>query len=56
MLEVDANPNPLREDVLGELLTVRDGMLALPEGPGLGFMPDMAAFAALRTLYLDARG
>lgn len=56
MVEVDANPNPLREDIAGALLTVRDGMLALPEGAGLGFTPDLAPFASMRTLHLEARG
>lgn len=39
-VELDANPNPLRTD-LGDIdLTVRDGFLPLPDGPGIGFAPD----------------
>lgn len=38
--EVDANPNPLREDVFP--LEVVDGWATLPEAPGLGVEPDLA--------------
>ena len=55
MVEVDANPNPLREDIAGDALAVRDGMMALPATPGLGITPDMAPFAAMRTLHLESR-
>ncbi|HYF07853.1 MAG TPA: mandelate racemase/muconate lactonizing enzyme family protein, partial [Acetobacteraceae bacterium] len=55
LVEVDANPNPLREDVLGEHLRVRDGALALTAGPGLGFAPELAPFASMRTLHLETR-
>ncbi|TDH58430.1 mandelate racemase/muconate lactonizing enzyme family protein [Dankookia rubra] len=41
LLEVDANPNPLRSEMIDPVLTVREGMMALPEGPGLGIVPDM---------------
>lgn len=38
--ELDANDNPLRTD-LGKLdLTVTDGRVAAPLGPGLGFVPE----------------
>ena len=42
--EVDANPNPLREDVFP--LVVDDGWVTLGEAPGLGVEPDLAALAA----------
>jgi len=42
-LEVDANPNPLREEVLP--LTVRDGAVLLSDAPGLGIEPDFARLA-----------
>ena len=38
--EVDANPNPLREDVFA--LDVRDGAVTLSAAPGLGVEPDLA--------------
>jgi D-galactarolactone cycloisomerase len=53
MLEVDANPNPLREGLLGDLLTVRDGCVSLPGGPGLGLEPDLEALASSKTLHLE---
>jgi D-galactarolactone cycloisomerase len=37
--EVDANPNPLREDVMP--LRVQDGWVTLPDAPGLGIEPDL---------------
>ena len=42
-LEVDANPNPLREEVFP--LDVRDGSATLSEAPGLGVEPDLGRLA-----------
>lgn len=42
-LEVDANPNPLREEVFP--LPVRDGVATLSDAPGLGVEPDLARLA-----------
>lgn len=42
-VEVDANPNPLREDVAP--LTVRNGIALLSGAPGLGVEPDLATLA-----------
>ena len=55
LLEVDANPNPLREGLLGDLLAVRDGCVSLPGGQGLGLEPDIKQLASLRTLHLERR-
>ena len=55
LLEVDANPNPLREGLLGDLLTVRDGCVSLPGGQGLGLEPDIKSLASLQTLHLERR-
>lgn len=41
--EVDANPNPLREQVFP--FTVNDGWVALPDAPGLGVEPDLRRLA-----------
>jgi len=41
--EVDANPNPLREEVFP--FAIADGWATLPAAPGLGVEPDLAAFA-----------
>lgn len=45
LLEMDANPNPLRSRLLDPVLAVRDGAVALPEGAGIGCVPDMDAIA-----------
>lgn len=46
MLEVDANPNPLRTELCGPLGQVRAGRAALGEAPGLGIEPDLRALRA----------
>ena len=55
LLEVDANANPLREGLLGDLLTVREGSVSLPGGQGLGLEPDVKSLASLRVLHLERR-
>ena len=40
MMELDSNANPLREELGGDLLAVRNGCLAVPAGAGLGLTPD----------------
>jgi D-galactarolactone cycloisomerase len=47
MLEVDANPNPLRTESCGALARVVEGFATLDDAPGLGFAPDVAALARL---------
>ena len=47
ILEVDANPNPLRTATCGPVGSVRDGRITLSEAPGLGITPDIEALAAL---------
>ncbi len=36
VMEFDSNPNPFREELGGALLTVSEGALSVPQGPGLG--------------------
>ena len=55
LLEVDANPNPLREGVLQDLVVVMDGCVALPGGQGLGLEPDLKPLSNLRSLRLERR-
>jgi L-alanine-DL-glutamate epimerase-like enolase superfamily enzyme len=43
MLEVDANPNPLRALSCGPLARVAEGHAALTDEPGLGSPPDLTA-------------
>lgn len=45
LLEHDVMENPLREALAEPFPRVRDGVLALPDGPGLGVEPDLAAAA-----------
>lgn len=55
MLEVDANANPLREGLLQNAFTVRDGTVSLPAGPGLGLEPDLKPLSNLISLHLERR-
>jgi L-alanine-DL-glutamate epimerase-like enolase superfamily enzyme len=50
LLEVDSNDNPLREDFCGAVADIKDGEIVLPEAPGLGIEPDVAAIDKYRTL------
>ena len=53
LLEVDANANPLREGLLGDVLAVAEGSVALPGGQGLGLEPDLKPLAKLRSLHIE---
>lgn len=41
-VEVDQTDTPFVEELLGGPLEIKDGILKLPEGPGLGVKPDQA--------------
>ena len=41
MLEIDANPNPLRTEACGALARIHAGRATLTDAPGLGFTPDV---------------
>ena len=41
ILEVDINPNPLRTELVGHMLTTTPGMACLGSLPGLGYEPDL---------------
>jgi len=49
MLEIDANPNPLRTKMLPDWPRVKDSMINIPDSPGLGMMPDLESLAAYQT-------
>jgi D-galactarolactone cycloisomerase len=53
-VEVDQTGNPLIEELLEEPLVIRDGMLQLPQGPGLGVKPRSDMIEAF-TLARDER-
>lgn len=40
MLEIDTNPNPLRETIAAPLLRIEDGRIRLFDAPGIGPVPD----------------
>lgn len=48
MMELDANPNPLRDVLGGELVRPVDGRLRVPSGPGLGITPSPEALQRYR--------
>ncbi|HSO05884.1 MAG TPA: mandelate racemase/muconate lactonizing enzyme family protein [Pelomicrobium sp.] len=52
-LEVDVNPNPLREGLAQPFPVIRDGTAALPAGPGLGVAPDAGVVRRFTVLRLD---
>jgi L-alanine-DL-glutamate epimerase-like enolase superfamily enzyme len=42
-VEVDSNPNPLRDLFADPLLHPTEGVVTLPDSAGLGIEPDLAA-------------
>lgn len=52
LLEWDVFENPMRTDLLAEPLEVRDGLVAIPAGPGLGVEVDESAVRSLDRLAL----
>ena len=42
LLEIDANPNPLRSELCGPLGEIRNGRAMLADAPGLGIEPNLA--------------
>jgi len=53
LLEVDVNPNPLRETLAKPFPAIRDGLMVLTDAPGLGVVPDLAAACPWRVDSLD---
>ena len=50
ILEVDINPNPLRTELVGDMLTATPGVASLGPMPGLGYEPDLAPLKDYRVL------
>jgi L-alanine-DL-glutamate epimerase-like enolase superfamily enzyme len=46
LVEVDSNPNPLRELMAAPFPALADGHMEMPQAPGLGVGPDLAALGA----------
>ncbi|MFV0297274.1 MAG: mandelate racemase/muconate lactonizing enzyme family protein [Hyphomicrobiaceae bacterium] len=55
LLELDANPNPLRSLIADDILDIRNGMVSLPDGPGLGTVPDETALQPYLVKTYDRR-
>ena len=53
LLEIDANPNPLRSRLIDPVLRIKDGMVTPPTTPGLGIEPDIEALSAFVVLKLE---
>jgi L-alanine-DL-glutamate epimerase-like enolase superfamily enzyme len=51
MVELDANANPLREAMAAPFPALADGTLQLPQGPGLGVTPDLAALREFEVVF-----
>ncbi|MDE2208678.1 MAG: hypothetical protein KGJ99_03020 [Betaproteobacteria bacterium] len=49
MLDYECHPNAGRVLVLGSLLPVTEGRIPVPEGPGLGAIPDLAGLERYRS-------
>lgn len=49
LLEIDVNPNPLRDAVTSPWPAVNDGRVVLPDGAGLGVEPDLALLEPFRS-------
>lgn len=49
LLEFDCHPNAGRELIVGDLLPVREGRVPVPQGAGLGAVPDRGALDRYRT-------
>ena len=53
LLEIDANPNPLRSRLIDPVLLIKDGMVTPPTTPGLGIEPDIEALSDFVVLKLE---
>jgi L-alanine-DL-glutamate epimerase-like enolase superfamily enzyme len=47
-VEIDANPNPLRSLMTGDLVRVASGTVPMPDAPGLGCEPNLKALQEFR--------
>ena len=53
LLEVDFNPNPLREGLAAPYPELVDGALTLNDAPGLGVAPDLAAVRDMQVMRVE---
>ena len=50
LLEIDANPNPLRSELAGPLASPKEGRCRLGEDPGIGVTPDLEELGELAAI------
>ena len=55
LLEIDANPNPLRSRLIDSVVRIKDGTVTPPTGPGLGIEPDIDSLSDFVVLKLEHR-
>ena len=55
VLEVDGSENPLLEVLSGSGLALQDGLFSLPDGAGLGYVPDTGAIKDLLASHEEVR-
>jgi D-galactarolactone cycloisomerase len=48
MLEFEQTPNPLRDELAREPIVQRRGVVAVPDGPGLGIEVDREVLARFK--------
>ena len=51
LLEIDANDNPLRTELIDHIPVISEGTITLPDKPGLGVEPDLEALEDYRIIY-----
>ncbi len=56
LLEIDVNPNPLRDAIVPAWPSIELGCVELPLGPGLGVVPDLLGLEPYKSLVLVAGG
>jgi len=53
LLEIDANPNPLRSALIDPVLRIKNGTVTPPATPGLGIEPDIETLSRFVVLKLE---
>lgn len=51
LVEIDSNPNPLRELMAAPFPAITEGQMHIPQGPGLGVTPDLEVLRAFEVAF-----